>query len=133
MCSIGTKILITPEICTRVVFTRNDSLCSPVPLQRAGGSVVFTRTRNPAKVFLWQMHPQQNVMHAFDAPRSHLDENRFETARSQLLQVHLLCLHQTKPSQQRRHHLRDERNEMKCCSCFVKYSFGVWATVWSGD
>ena len=32
MCSIGTKILITPEICTSAAFRRSDSLCSPAAL-----------------------------------------------------------------------------------------------------
>lgn len=46
MCSIGTKILITPETCTRVVFRRNDSLCSPLPLQSVS-VVLHERTSKP--------------------------------------------------------------------------------------
>ena len=77
MCSIGTKILITPEICTSVVFRRSDSLCRGERLRCFDTNAQIP----PAKVFLWKpRHDASGSMHL----RSREDENRFETARSEL-------------------------------------------------
>lgn len=111
MCSIGTKILITPEICTSVVFRRSDSLCRGERLRCFDTNAQIP----PAKVFLWlPRHDASGLMHL----RSREDENRFETARSDLSSgafCFVFC--QTNTPRQRRRHWRDERDEMKRCSC----------------
>lgn len=116
MCSIGTKILITPEIFRALRSGESDSLlqrgavllpkCSSG--NRAHRGVRFTRLmrRGHARMIIDLSSVDSEVLNFVKCVS-------FVSAEAASLRE------------------RHERREMKCGWCFAKYSFGVWAAVWS--